>query len=964
MLTTLFAALRRRVDEITSSSLHLNAYALVLNQVGSAGLGVFYWMLAARLFSAEVVGSNSATISTLMLLGYLGSLGLKGAMVRFVPRSGEGTPTLVMRTYAISIAASVLISFLFVEGAVHFQILRQLSGETDASALWFIVATVVWAIFTIQDGVLTGLRRSVWVLVENQLFNIAKMSLLVPALLFAYNDGIAISWFAPVGVIVVIVNAFIFLKLIPRHVDDTSVEVAPVDARQAMPSVTADYAGSMLAEIGTRMLPLMVVNLQGASATAYFYQAWLISVSLISVTVSMASSFTAESSANRSMMRHHSISILRQMSYLVIPASALIVVFAPLVLGLFGPAYAEQGTPLLRYLAIAAPTTILSSWYAAYARVKFDSVPIVLIQGAPALMTLGLSYLWLPQYGIASIGLAWLISNILVTAWVVVKSLPVLLAWNSEDEGKEMSENANEIWRRTDWRFFLPSPRPRLSVNFSRGLLSRAIEAISDETVDGPDAPAGECDVAVVSDPTAETLLAAHTALKVGGACYSEWPAWKAGGTRGIRKKLESSGFSDVRLYWAYPRPDRARFWMPLPAGQGPCTHLASYLGLGQGRLSRLVVPVLCRIMRTVLQAGIVPSLSAVAYKGRGSQMDLLETLDETFCRYHPEASRGQLSFLVLTGGFRVDNSIDCLVFDGIDHELRWVAKIPRLPASAGGLSNEEKVLSELGVAKTCDNGHVLPAVVDRFSLDRVQVHVQTALTGPPLQSRITTDSFAQIARQMTDFQIWLAGLPGANGGQVDCLAYVDELLAKLSDQDGPLLDELTSSEVRAIAATAGSVRTTLAHNDFSPWNMRYTDSGIGVFDWVDAGWNNLPVTDLVYGLSTLAFQLDQSWDTAQMLATYRGLLDASTPAGAVFRRETARYGERIGLLEAQVDGLRVITWIQHGWLELRDFRLAYGGDAARRWLLESVCLPLLRVELGMPHQAREMAAIEGGIGI
>ena len=30
------------------SSLYANAYALVLNQVASAGLGVLYWMVAAR----------------------------------------------------------------------------------------------------------------------------------------------------------------------------------------------------------------------------------------------------------------------------------------------------------------------------------------------------------------------------------------------------------------------------------------------------------------------------------------------------------------------------------------------------------------------------------------------------------------------------------------------------------------------------------------------------------------------------------------------------------------------------------------------------------------------------------------------------------------------------------------------------------------------------------------------------
>jgi len=65
--------------------LYRNGYALLVSSATTSALGLFYWILAARRYSADTVGLGSATLSAMMLLSGISQLGLNSALVRFVP---------------------------------------------------------------------------------------------------------------------------------------------------------------------------------------------------------------------------------------------------------------------------------------------------------------------------------------------------------------------------------------------------------------------------------------------------------------------------------------------------------------------------------------------------------------------------------------------------------------------------------------------------------------------------------------------------------------------------------------------------------------------------------------------------------------------------------------------------------------------------------------------------------------
>ena len=84
-------------------------------------------------------------------------------------------------------------------------------------ALWFVLATMAWCIFTLQDSVLAGMQQAIWVPIENTIFAVAKIALL---LLFAWpaaRYGIFASWTIPGAAVLLPISYLIFRRLLPRH---------------------------------------------------------------------------------------------------------------------------------------------------------------------------------------------------------------------------------------------------------------------------------------------------------------------------------------------------------------------------------------------------------------------------------------------------------------------------------------------------------------------------------------------------------------------------------------------------------------------------------------------------------------------------------------------------------------------------------------------------------------------------
>jgi O-antigen/teichoic acid export membrane protein len=401
-----------------------NGYALMANTGVTGLLGVVYWLLAARHYPAADVGRASAGYSAMNLLSGFTAFNLVGAVTRFIPMAGSRTAGLVLRAYAFSSAASIGVAAAFLVTAGHFGAsYAELSGL--AAGLIFTACIVCWGIFTLQDGVLVGLRSAVWVPVENGTFGVVKIILLLALAVSLPHEGLYVSWMLPVAVSLPLVNGLIFGRLVGPHARRTAVK-APPSAGQIGRFLAGDYTGALCVLAVTNLVPVVVAATIGPSVNAYFYMAWMIGGTLDLFAVNMATSLTVEGAFDAATIAENCRSALRRTLLVIVPVAVAVACGAPLALRMFGPQYAAHGARILELLAIATLPKVLTEMYLGALRAQSRTSKIALIQGIRAALILGLAFTLTPVMGTVGAGIAVLVSQVTV-AVIVAPGLLALL---------------------------------------------------------------------------------------------------------------------------------------------------------------------------------------------------------------------------------------------------------------------------------------------------------------------------------------------------------------------------------------------------------------------------------------------------------------------------------------------------------------------------------------------------------
>lgn len=412
-----------RVVEYLSSPMVRNGYALVLSSASTSLIGMLYWVIAARLYTPRVIGLNSAAVSALMFLAGVAQLNLASALIRFIPVAGRFTRRLVVLVYLISLGVALLASLVFLVGVHLWSPNLSFLSESPGLGLWFVLATMAWCIFVLQDAVLTGLRRATWVPVENTVFSLVKIALLVMFALSIPGLGIFASWTLGLIASLLVTNVYIFLRLISKHEQARPQVDAAVNRRSIARFAAADYLGALLWLVATTFLPVIVTTVAGPAANATYFLAWTIAYSLYLVSPNIGSSLIVEAAGDAEKLASYGHRAFRQIMQLVLPGALLVLVGAPLILSLFGKGYTASGSVLLRLLAISAVPNVYTALFVSIARVQRRMQAVVITLGVLSCLVLGISYFLLQKIGIVGVGYAWLIGQTLVAGYVYFTQL-------------------------------------------------------------------------------------------------------------------------------------------------------------------------------------------------------------------------------------------------------------------------------------------------------------------------------------------------------------------------------------------------------------------------------------------------------------------------------------------------------------------------------------------------------------
>ena len=387
-------------------------YALVANTLATAVLGLAYWIAAARLFSPLEVGRGSAAINLMNLLASVAGLNLAAAMAFLLPQLGRSTMGYVARAYLAStaIALVLVVPLLAVVVTGH-----HVPGVRDVPRLvlaLLVVGVPASAVFTLQDGVLVGLRRAPLVLLENSAFGVAKLLLLPAVAIGGIAGGIFTTWLVPLLAAVVVVNIVVFGRLVPAASHRPDVLALSRDAVRRF--VGINYLGSMLYQAYFAVLPLLVLVELGARANGLFYVAWVFASSLDLLAHSMASTMVVEGSADPGRLGALTAQVCKRLAVIVLPIVLVVLVAAPLVLSIYGRAYAEASSGVLRLLVLAAIPRTLVIVVQSAARARGRAHTTLWTEGLTCGCVLGTAAVLLPVLGPFGIGVAWLAANVVV----------------------------------------------------------------------------------------------------------------------------------------------------------------------------------------------------------------------------------------------------------------------------------------------------------------------------------------------------------------------------------------------------------------------------------------------------------------------------------------------------------------------------------------------------------------------
>jgi O-antigen/teichoic acid export membrane protein len=406
------APLRRLLPRLRSTwrtPLYRSSYSLLLTTAANAALGMAFWVAAARLYPADVVGLGAGGISALQLAGTVGWVGLQYTLMRYVPVSGDRTARFVGVVYAVGCTAALLAAVVTVVLAVPLEV--PFLAADPASIALFCAGVVVWVVFSLQDAALVGIRRPLYVPAENAAYGALKLALLVALAGLVHPWTLLGVWVGTALVMTVVVNHVMFRSLL--RTGDRPLALPP---RRTVVRFSAGHSAVALASwVPELLVPLLVLRYLGDADNAYYYAAWTIAFSVKLLLTGMASALTVEAAYADHPFRALARSAGRLAAVVLLPAVGALVLGADLVLLLFGTDYATAA-PVLRFLALSIlPSAVVALVVALdMARERFGTALFVTATGTS--LALVADVVLLPAMGITGAGVGWLIGQCVAAA--------------------------------------------------------------------------------------------------------------------------------------------------------------------------------------------------------------------------------------------------------------------------------------------------------------------------------------------------------------------------------------------------------------------------------------------------------------------------------------------------------------------------------------------------------------------
>jgi O-antigen/teichoic acid export membrane protein len=391
---------RLRADPLVRNSLYL-----LLSSGLQAVLGFTFWVVMARLFSADDVGKASSLISASGLIAYFALLGLNSTLVRFLPTASDYS-SLITGAFLLVTGCAAVISFGYVMLLPLIAPRLVFIYHQPLLAIGFIVLAAGVALNLLTDSVFMAARKAGLVAVTDGVIGGISKIVLGVALVGTGAFGL---FGASVGGMAA--AALVSLVLIITVLHWRPSLRSPFRAlRPVLRFSGANYVANAFNLLPSVVIPLIVLDRLGSHSSAYFYVAYQIVSLLYAAIYAVEAAFFAEGSQAGADWRAIRRKSRRLAVNIFVPGGIVLALVARWVLLAFGGGYSAHGTIALEVMALAVVPIAIYNWAATVLRLLHRLSALVVCNAVYALGICGSAWVLAP-HGLSGVGAAWLIGS-------------------------------------------------------------------------------------------------------------------------------------------------------------------------------------------------------------------------------------------------------------------------------------------------------------------------------------------------------------------------------------------------------------------------------------------------------------------------------------------------------------------------------------------------------------------------
>jgi O-antigen/teichoic acid export membrane protein len=363
------------------------------NTANLALFGFAFWLLAAHKYSASSVGTFTSVTAGTGLLAAVAALGLQNTMIRHIAEAENPRELVTIAVAGIATVGTALclLTILVISPHIPASLHLQQHGGTIVLITGLVVFTAVSGLF---DAALIAIRASHAVLVTNLIASAVKI---VGLLLFTrlHAEGLLLSFGLALFVSAVLAGGAFMRRTGGKRARFGSFLLL----KRYLLLTSGNYLATIFGILPSTIVPIEALVLRGPADTARFAIAGLLAGFLMVIPSTVAQVLFAEASRKGVPLDQKLLvrKALRGVYVLLLPAVAITVIAAPLLLSLFGASYAATATGALRVFALGAllagGTYLVDSLLIARDRV----VAYVFINAANAFLILTFVALFLPH---------------------------------------------------------------------------------------------------------------------------------------------------------------------------------------------------------------------------------------------------------------------------------------------------------------------------------------------------------------------------------------------------------------------------------------------------------------------------------------------------------------------------------------------------------------------------------------